>query len=118
MMSSSSSPPRYLLVAGRCRFPAVSGHGEVFTPEFCAIVAELHSRFSPRVSWARATRLSRVKAAVENGTMPGPLPPSLATTSDWKVPPLPPELRQPGIEISGPARYERRGSTTSTRYPL
>jgi hypothetical protein len=71
--------------------------------EFCAIVAELQSRFAERVYWCRATRLARCKAALEDGVMPGPLPPSIATTSEWTVPPLPRELRQPGIEISGPA---------------
>ena len=39
--------------------------------------------------------------------MPGPLPPSMATATEWTVPPLPPELRQPGIEISGPAADTR-----------
>jgi|AntAceMinimDraft_5_1070358.scaffolds.fasta_scaffold14678_3 hypothetical protein len=91
-------------MAGRCRFPAVAGAQEVFTPEFCAVVAELSARFLPRIAWARATRLARVRAAVSDGIMPGPLPPSMATTADWIVPVLPPELRQPGIEISGPAR--------------
>jgi malate synthase len=36
------------------------------------------------------------------GRRPVPLPPSEATTGDWKVPPVPDELRKPGIEISGP----------------
>src|SRR5262249_39056085 len=36
------------------------------------------------------------------GTLPGPPPPSPATTGDWKVPPVPDDLKRPGIEISGP----------------
>ena len=33
---------------------------------------------------------------------PAPLPPSAATSGDWQVPPVPDDLRKPGIEISGP----------------
>ena len=65
--------------------------------EFCAIVAELHSRFAERVYWCRATRAARLKAALEDGILPGPLPPSTATGTEWTVPPLPEELTRPGI---------------------
>ena len=41
-------------------------------------------------------------AAVREGRQPAHLPPSPATTTDWQVPPVPEELKQPGIEISGP----------------
>jgi hypothetical protein len=75
-MSSSDA-----LLAARCNFPAVPGGTEVLTPSLCAAVAELHDRFAPRVAWARATRLARVRAAVASGTMPGPPPPSLARKS-------------------------------------
>ena len=37
------------------------------------------------------------------GKMPGHLPESKINTDEWKVPPVPVELRLPGIEISGPA---------------
>lgn len=40
--------------------------------------------------------------AWRQGILPHALPPSKATTTDWKVPPLPDELKQPGIEVSGP----------------
>src|SRR5205809_7951426 len=36
------------------------------------------------------------------GRGPAPLLPSEATTGTWKVPPVPDELKQPGIEISAP----------------
>jgi malate synthase len=35
--------------------------------------------------------------------MPAHLPPSDINTGDWQVPPVPEELRRPGIEITGPA---------------
>src|SRR5207253_1569469 len=42
------------------------------------------------------------RRALSEHVMPGHPPPSAATTGDWRVPPVPDELRKPGIEISGP----------------
>jgi malate synthase len=36
------------------------------------------------------------------GTLPSHPPPSAATAGPWRVPPVPDDLRRPGIEISGP----------------
>jgi malate synthase len=43
-----------------------------------------------------------LRRALEQGTLPGPQPASAATSGGWKVPPVPEDLRRPGIEISGP----------------
>ena len=40
--------------------------------------------------------------ALQQGRLPEPLPASAIATTDWKVPPVPEDLRKPGIEISGP----------------
>src|SRR5207302_619720 len=61
-----------------------------------------HGDFTPRVHALRRQRDAVLRRAVEQGTLPGPPPPSAATTGDWKVPPVPEDLRRPGIEISGP----------------
>ena len=71
MALSTDFATQHLLLAGRCRFPAVAGCEEVLTPELCAVVAELTDRFAPRIAWARETRLARVKAAA--GALDTPL---------------------------------------------
>jgi malate synthase len=50
----------------------------------------------------RAKRDERLVRALKQGRLPAPLPASAATTTDWKVPPVPKDLATPGIEISGP----------------
>jgi malate synthase len=75
---------------------------DIFTPEFNRVIATLHDRFDARVDGVRRARLEMLALAAK-GKLPAPLPPSAATTTDWKVPPVPEELRRPGIEISGPA---------------
>jgi malate synthase len=87
--------------ASRVRVAPVEGAAELFTSEFTDLLLTLHDRLGGRVHEliaARAAMLARAHA----GTLPGPLPPSPATTEAWRVPPVPDELRKPGIEISGP----------------
>jgi malate synthase len=43
-----------------------------------------------------------LRRALDTGVLPAHPPPSAATTGDWTVPPVPEDLRRPGIEISGP----------------
>ncbi|MBT3943530.1 MAG: hypothetical protein HOE75_00580 [Chloroflexi bacterium] len=87
---------------GRIRFSEVPGSDEILTPEFLVYVGELHDRFNDRIRALREERLSVSASAVREGKQPAHLPPSPATTTDWQVPPVPEELMQPGIEISGP----------------
>ncbi|MDA0768634.1 MAG: hypothetical protein O2821_00245 [Chloroflexi bacterium] len=88
--------------ADRLTFKNVDGGEQVLTPEFFELVVTAHDKFSARVHEIRAKREAMLERAVKHGIMPDFLPPSEATTGDWKVPPVPAELLQPGIEISGP----------------
>lgn len=88
--------------AARVRFAPVEGAAQLFTEEFCAYLSSLHDDFTPRVHAHRRQRDAVLRRALEQGTLPGPQPASAATTGDWKVPPVPEDLKRPGIEISGP----------------
>jgi malate synthase len=85
----------------RVRFEPVEGADRLLTPAFNELLAALHDRLNARAVTLRAER-ARMLAAAHAGRPPAPLPPSSATSGDWKVPPVPDELRKPGIEISGP----------------
>jgi malate synthase len=85
----------------RLTFAPVDGAAELFTPAFQDYLAMLHDRFDARARELRARRAEMLRRA-HAGTLPGPLPPSEATTGDWRVPPVPADLLEPGIEISGP----------------
>src|SRR5258705_5806345 len=86
----------------RVRFAPVEGAAQLFTPDFCDYLCKMHDDFTPRVHALRRQRDAVLRRALEQGTLPGPQPPSAATAGDWKVPPVPEDLRRPGIEISGP----------------
>jgi malate synthase len=86
----------------RVRFAPVEGAAQLFTADFCEYLCNLHDDFTPRVHALRRQRDAVLRRALEQGTLPGPQPASAATSGDWKVPPVPEDLRRPGIEISGP----------------
>ena len=86
----------------RVRFSPVEGAAELFIPAFCDYLCTMHDDFTPRVHALRRQRDAVLKRALEQGTLPGPQPASAATAGDWKVPPVPEDLKRPGIEISGP----------------
>jgi malate synthase len=86
----------------RVRFAPVEGAAQLFTADFCEYLCKLHDDFTPRVHALRRQRDAVLRRALEQGTLPGPQPASAATSGDWKVPPVPEDLRRPGIEISGP----------------
>jgi malate synthase len=85
----------------RVRFEPVEGADRLFTPAFNEFLAALHDRLHARALKLRADR-ARLLADAHAGRRPAPLPPSEATTGNWKVSPVPDELKKPGIEISGP----------------
>lgn len=87
----------------RLQYAAVAGAAELFTPEFIKYVVALHDQFTPRLHALRAKRAEVLNKAHAHGIMPTHLPVSPMRTSDWQIEPLPDELWQPGIEISGPA---------------
>jgi len=88
--------------ATRVRFAPVEGAALLFTPAFCEYLARLHDALGARALELRARRAEGLRRALSEHVMPGHPPPSAATTGDWRVPPVPDELRKPGIEISGP----------------
>ena len=79
----------------------VPGADKLFTPAFNDLLAALHDALDGRARQLRAARELLLKAALD-GTQVSHLPASDATTASWKVPPVPDDLKQPGIEISGP----------------
>ena len=89
------------MAATRVRVAPVEDAATLFTPELNAYLLALHDRLGARIHDLLAERAAMLERA-HKGTPPGPLPPSPATTGDWRVPPVPAELRRPGIEISGP----------------
>jgi malate synthase len=86
----------------RVRFAPVEGAAQLFTADFCEYLCKVHDDFTSRVHALRRQRDAVLRRALEQGTLPGLQPASAATTGDWKVPPVPEDLRRPGIEISGP----------------
>jgi malate synthase len=87
----------------RVRYSDVPGAAEILTPEFLDFVVGLYDALREPVATVRAARAQRIRRAVKDKTLPGPLPRSVANTESWRVPPLPEVLKLPGIEISGPA---------------
>ena len=90
------SPP------SRVSFASVEGAAELFTSEFNDYLALLHDRFTPQVHRLRSKRFGVLERAHEEGQLPALPPISEANTGDWQVPPVPEDLKRPGIEISGP----------------
>jgi len=74
-----------------------------FTPQFIEYLLALYDRFTPRVHALRAKRAGILDRALNQRIQPSHLPVSEINTGDWQVPPVPEELRRPGIEITGPA---------------
>jgi malate synthase len=90
------------MTAARLRFAPVPGAAELFSPAFVDYLLTLHDRFGPRVEQLREKRAEMLRDALERGILPSHPPRTAINTGDWHVPPVPEELRRPGIEISGP----------------
>ncbi len=99
-MTTAAASPRP--ATERVRFAPVEGAAALFTPEFLDYVVRLHDEFTPRVRALMAKRAAVLQRALREGALPGHPPRSEANTGTWKVPPVPADLRRPGIEISGP----------------
>ena len=89
--------------AERVAFPPITGAAELFTDAFCDYLLDLHDAFAPRIEVLRVSRVEVLRRALEDGVLPTHPPVSEANTGDWQVPPVPEDLKRPGIEISGPA---------------
>jgi malate synthase len=86
----------------RIRYSNIERVSQLFTPQFIEFLIQLHDAFTPRVHGLRAKRLEVLRQALEQGVFPR-MSSSRITTENWQVPPVPEELKKPGIEISGPA---------------
>ena len=86
----------------RVKFATVEGAATLFTPAFRDYLERLHDRLDARARDLRARRRMVLERALREHTPPIHPPLSAANTGTWQVPPMPDELRRPGIEISGP----------------
>ena len=89
--------------AERVAFTPLAGTADLFSDAFCDYLVHVHDAFAPRIEALRGRRAEVLRRALEEGVLPAHPPVSEANTGDWQVPPVPDELRRPGIEISGPA---------------
>ena len=87
---------------GRLTYASVEGADQIFTQAFCDYFVPMHDGFAPRVAAARGERAKATRRALFEGNPPSSPPVSAINTDDWRVPPVPAELRKPGIEITGP----------------
>ncbi len=87
----------------RISFTPIEGIEDIFTSEFINYLIHAHDMFSPRVHRLRAKRFKVLERALTKGVLPTYLPISPINTGDWCVPPVPDDLKRPGIEITGPA---------------
>ena len=88
-------------VNARVNFKSVDGD-ELLTEDFLGFLVKAHEEFSSRVQSIRKKRQSMIENAINNGVLPTLPPESEINQGDWKVPPVPAQLLEPGIEISGP----------------
>jgi malate synthase len=86
----------------RFRYDTVEGADALFVPAFVDYLLALHDALTPRIDALLARRAEALARALQQGVLPSHPPRGPATTGDWKVPPVPDDLRRPGIEISGP----------------
>jgi malate synthase len=86
----------------RVAYSPVEGAAALFTADFLDYVVALHDEFTPRARTLRERRAGVLRRALQDGVLPGPLPGPAFESEPWVVPPVPADLRKPGIEISGP----------------
>ncbi|MGH7333518.1 MAG: hypothetical protein ACREKS_12410 [Candidatus Rokuibacteriota bacterium] len=88
--------------ASRARFAPVDGAAQILSAAFLDYLVGLHDRLTPRAHALRRQRAEALQRALHRHVPPAHPPLSAINTGDWKVPPVPDQLRLPGIEISGP----------------
>jgi len=86
----------------RFRYASVEGADALFEPTFVDYLLALHDQLAPRITMLLGRRADALARALTQSAPPTHPPRSEANTGDWKVPPVPDDLRKPGIEISGP----------------
>src|SRR5207247_6701137 len=82
--------------------PIFEGFEEILTPDALAFVRDLVREFSPRLGLLLQKRIL-VHESLRTVTLPNFLDETRAIrTSDWKIGPIPADLRQRRVEITGP----------------
>ncbi|PWC43571.1 malate synthase A [Azospirillum sp. TSO22-1] len=82
--------------------PVKPGYEEILTPEALAFIAELEGRFGPERERLLDVRRKR-QALIDAGETPDFLPETKAIrAADWKIAPLPHDLLDRRVEITGP----------------
>jgi malate synthase len=82
--------------------PVVPGQEEILTPEACAFIADLSRRFAPGVDDLLARRRDRQVAWDEGQTLNFLSSTRQIREADWVVDPLPSDLQDRRVEITGP----------------
>lgn len=85
----------------RVSYTGVEGAEDLLTPDFLDYVVEAYDNFADRIQEVRDKREALLRKALDEGIMPTFLP-DTRSGDEWQVPDVPDDLRQPGIEISGP----------------
>lgn len=96
-----------LKILERLEVASIEGTKELFTEDFAKYLLYLHDRFTPKIYELRQKRAEVLNKAHHQGIQPTYLPTSQINTGNWKVPPVPEDLKKPGIEISGPVSITR-----------
>jgi len=82
--------------------PVSAAHAEILTPEALAFIVGLQRSFNARRKQLLAARVTR-QAALDAGTKPDFLPETKhIRESDWRVAPIPSEIQDRRVEITGP----------------
>lgn len=80
----------------------VEGGDEIFNHDFLEYLIALNDRFTKTIHSLRRERDNILKHCLDNQSLPTNRE-KTQVPDDWTVPPVPEDLKQPGIEITGPA---------------
>src|SRR3989442_4071891 len=95
--------------------PTLEGFEEILTPDAVAFVRDLVREFSPRLDVLLQKRIL-VHESLRTGTLPDFLDEtSEIRTSDWKVEPIPPDLRERRVGITDPVDREMVSNVLHSR---
>ncbi|HET7194192.1 MAG TPA: malate synthase A [Nocardioides sp.] len=82
--------------------PSVDRSEEILTPDALEFLADLHRRFGPRRRELLAARVERRTAIAEAGTLDFLAETADVRAGDWTVAPVPADLQDRRVEITGP----------------
>jgi malate synthase len=95
--------------------PSLGGAEAILNERALALVAHLHRQFNPRRLELLARRRQR-QAELDIGRLPGFLPETAAIRSgDWRVAPVPADLQDRRVEITGPVERKMMINALNSR---